>query len=129
MNQYTLDSKFNISREEAPGFRMIEQLLASGEKIPVFMSSMKIGAGVSCSVEDDRYWAFDFGKTEVEKSPTLSLQMRFELDMVANLELYDVYINPVCHEVVDDKGKPSFSILLFFDVKLAYKPALTPPGL
>ncbi len=125
---YPIDAKFSLIRSEADTFRVVHQVIAAGETIPVYMDGKKIGVGISCSLNDDGYWAFDFGKVDIEKPPTVSLGIRFLIDRVIDLEKYDLFINPVGYDFANEDGVVGFSLLLYFDFKMILKPIFTPPS-
>lgn len=125
---YAVDTQFVLPRNEADTFRIIHQLLSAGETIPVYKDGKKFGRGISCSVSDEGYWAFDFNKMYAEKPESVHLNMRFLMNKPVDLTKYDLYINPVCYEFRDGKGNMKFGLLVCFNAHLVLKPMFTPPS-
>ncbi|WPJ72165.1 hypothetical protein DEEACLCL_00148 [Salmonella phage CRW-SP2] len=125
---YPVDTKFTLPRNESDTFLIIQQLLSAGETIQVYKDGKKFGRGISCSISDEGYWAFDFSKMHTEKSDTVSLYMRFLLNQQVDLTKYDLFINPVNYEFRDDGKKFQFGLLVCFNAHLVLKPMFTPPS-
>ena len=125
---YPLDAKFILPRKELNTFRVLHQLLAAGDTIPVYEGGKKVGKGVSCTIDDSEYWAFDFNRTENFKPKDSSMVMRFMIDKPVDLQKYDLYLEPVAHEFREGGVKYRFALLVGFKMTIVLKPMFTPPN-
>lgn len=125
---YPLDAKFILPRKELDTFRVLHQLLAAGETIPLYEGGKKVGKGVSCAIEDSEYWAFDFNRTENFKPRDSSMMMRFMIDKPIDLQKYDLFLDAIPYEFREDGLNYRFALLVCFKMTIVLKPMFTPPN-
>lgn len=125
---YPLDAKFILPRTELNTFRVLHQLLAAGETIPVYEDGKKVGKGISCAIDDSEYWAFDFNRTENFKPTESSMMMKFLISKSVDLQKYDLFLDPIPYEFRENGLKYRFALLVGFKMTIVLKPMFTPPN-
>lgn len=125
---YPLDAKFILPRKELDTFRVLHQLLAAGETIPLYEGGKKVGKGISCAIDDSEYWAFDFNRTENFKPRESSMMMRFMIDKPVDLQKYDLFLDAIPYEFRENGLEYKFALLVCFRMTIVLKPMFTPPN-
>lgn len=125
---YPLDAKFILPRKELDTFRVLHQLLAAGETIPLYEGGKKVGKGISCAIDDSEYWAFDFSRTENFKPRESSMMIRFMIDKPVDLQKYDLFLDVIPYEFRENGLEYKFALLVCFRMTIVLKPMFTPPN-
>ena len=115
MSDLILTTNFRLPVTSLQPFQIMKQMLEEGLEVPLKHGKEKIGRCMSCSFQDEAYWAMDYSAQVPVEVNTL-MQLGFIFQNKPPIKLYD--IKPVVIQV--PVGSVSYMYLIsyfvFYDV-------------
>lgn len=115
MSDLVLNTQFRLPVDSLAPFQIMKQLLEEGMEVPLKHNGQNIGRCMSCSFQDDAYWAMDYNAQMPVEANTL-MQLGFVFRSSPPIRLYD--IKPVVIQIPAGKSAYMYLIshFMFYDV-------------
>lgn len=115
MSDLILNTQFRLPTTSLPLFQIMKQMLEEGLEIPLKHNKEKIGRCLSCSFQDEAYWAMDYSLQAPVEANTL-MKIGFIFNKEPPVKLYD--IKPVVIQIPMGKVTRMYliSYFSFYDV-------------